>query len=299
MKAALPRPLRIPAWVPNPIAQAARTNYAEDVRRAYARAIKEFGPPEDAADCDALAELDEVRVNYIEDVRDDLAAIAKNYRLLVSDPRMRGVWRELSRRRNGGFLHPARAPSTQEAVTVELFERALACGLLHPARAPSTQEAAMVELFDTALACRKWPWTTTTRGEVERQCRRFLAKAEELENDTISMMTHPLPCRGMDFWTLEPRGELGQKLMRAADACKEYARILDSTKCFTLKREHDSSGRQLALTISDKFRALFGSPMYGLTATIASVVLGREIDPRTVRRWCASHPAVKDPKISP
>src|SRR5262245_48073447 len=176
------------------IAQSARTEYAREVHLTYARAIKKYGPPEDTADCDTLAELDEVRVNYAEDVRDDLAAIAKDYRLLVSDPRMRGVWRELSRQSNGGFLHPA-------------------C-------APLTQEAALIEVFDLALECRKRRWPSTTRGEVEERRRHFLAKAEKLEDDAWTMMAHPLLCRGMDFLPLEQRGELGQRLMRAADACK-------------------------------------------------------------------------------
>ena len=35
--------------------------------------------------------------------------------------------------------------------------------------------------------------------------------------------------------------------------------------------------------------------MYGLTATITSVVLGREIEPRTVRQW-VGYPAVKPQK---
>jgi hypothetical protein len=270
MKADLPRPLRIPAWVPKPIAQSVRAKYAADVHWIYARAIKEFGPPEDAAECDDLAALDEVRVNYVEDVRDDLAVIVKHYRPLVSDPRMRGVWHELFRRRNGGFLHPARGASTQEA--------------------------AMIELFDLALACRKQHWIATTRGEVERQRRCYLAKAEELLGDAITMMTQPLPCRGMDFLTLEQfkqRGELGQRLMHAAAAYEEYARALDATKCFILEREHDSRARQLALVISDQFRTLFGSPMYGLTATITSVVLGRQINSRQTEQWCASHSPVK------
>jgi len=266
MKAALPRPLRIPAWVPNPIAQSARAQYAAEVRRTYARAIKEFGPPEDDSDCDTLAEREEVRVYYVEDVRDDLAEIAKNYRPLVSDPRMRSVWRELSRRRNGGFLHPA-------------------C-------APLTQEAALIEVFDLVLECRKQSWIATTRGEIEEQRCHFLARAEKLEDDAMTMMAQPL----LPF---EQRGAFWQKLNHAAGACKEYAHALEAAKCSILEREHDSPARQLALTISDKFRALFGSPMYGLTATIASVVLDREIDPRTVRRWCANYPAVKDPKISP
>jgi len=272
MKADLPRPLRIPAWVPKPIAQSVRAKYAADVHRIYARAIEEFGPPEDAAECDDLAALDEVRDSYFENVRDDLAEIAKNYRPLVSDPRMRSVWHELSRRRNGGFLYPAR-------------------GAL-------TQEAAMVELFELALACRKRHWTTTTRGEVERLRHRFLARAEELEDDAMTMLAQSLLGRGKDILTFEQRSELWQKLERAADACKEFARAIDATKYFILKREHDSCARQLALVLSDKFRALFGSPMYGLTATITSVVLSRSINSRQTEQWCASHPPVKALKIS-
>ena len=52
-----------------------------------------------------------------------------------------------------------------------------------------------------------------------------------------------------------------------------------------LERKHDGRARWVALTIGNTFRTLFGKPMYGLTATITSVVLGREIKLRTVRQW--------------
>ena len=104
MKADLPRPLRIPAWVPEPVAQSARERYAADAHWVYARAIEEFGPPEDAAECDRLAALDEVRVNYAEAVHDDLAEIVKRYRPLVSNPRMRGVWHEFVSSTQRGVL---------------------------------------------------------------------------------------------------------------------------------------------------------------------------------------------------
>jgi hypothetical protein len=274
MKANLPRPLRVPRWVPEPIAQSARVKYAADIQWVYARAIEKFGPPEDAAECDRLAALDEVRVNYADPVRDDIAEIVKRYRPLVSDPRMRNVWHQLSRRRNGGFLYPTRGASAQEA--------------------------AMVELFDLALACRRRHWTATTRGEVERQRRRSLVKAEELRDDAVTMITQSLPCRGLDFSTyeqFEQRGELAQKLRQAATAYEEYARALEATKCFILEREHDSRARRVALVISTQFRVLFGSPMYGLTAKITSVVLGRPINSRQTEQWCAGHSPVKAPKI--
>jgi hypothetical protein len=157
----------------------------------------------------------------------------------------------------------------------------------------------MVELFELALACRKQHWIATTRGEVERQRRRYLAKAEELRDDAIMMMIQSLP--GMDFSTFEQfeqRIELGQRLKQAAAAYEAHARALEAAKCFILEREHDSRARQIALVIGDQFRVLFGSPMYGLTATITSVVLGRQINSRQTEQWCASHPPVKALKIS-
>ena len=126
--------LDVPAWVPEPVAQGIRANYARDVHRAYVAALKESGDEPDADVADALAEDDGVRAAYAEIVREDLADIVEEYRPLVCDQRMRGVWRELTRQRKGGFLHPARA-----SAAVDAKER---------------QGAAMVELFDTALDAR-------------------------------------------------------------------------------------------------------------------------------------------------
>src|SRR5262249_15979493 len=76
---------------------------------------------------------------------------------------------------------------------------------------------------------------------------------------------------------------------RTSGLCKSD-RGIRPAKDFVLEREHDGTARQLALTISDKFRELFGKPMYGLTATITSVVLGREIESRTARQGGGNPP---------
>src|SRR5262245_37113705 len=107
---AAPPELDIPSWVPEPVAQYARTEYAAKVHWAYEEAIRKFEPENDEV-AQLLAEQDEVRAAYADIVRDDLADIAERYRPLVCDHRMRGVWHELSRLRNGTFLYPARAPS--------------------------------------------------------------------------------------------------------------------------------------------------------------------------------------------
>jgi hypothetical protein len=273
--------LDVPSWVPEPVAHYARTEYAAEVSealrelggvRAYAEKLREWGAVEDKARCDA------------EIVREDLAEIVEHYRALVSDPQMRGVWRELSRPRNGAFLHPARAPSAadakerQAAAMVEVFKTAFACQV------------------ETAFACQEERAAITTRGKAEQQRRRYLARAEELGRDAFTMLTQPLLFCGKNILHDNRRMELGRKLNAAADAYKEYARGITSAQPSMPERGHDGRAHWVALTIGSKFRDLFGKPMYGLTATIASVVLGREIDRRTVRQWCA-HPAVKPQKI--
>src|SRR5262249_8839152 len=126
--------------------------------------------------------------------------------------------------------------------------------------------------------------------------RRYLARAEELQRDALTMVSQPLLFCREDILSDNRRQKLCWKLKDAADAYKKYARAIHTAALSMPEREHDGRAHWVALTIGDKFRALFGSPMYGLTATITSVVLGRKVAPRTVRQWC--HPARKARKKS-
>jgi hypothetical protein len=237
--------LDVPAWVSEPVAQHARTEYAAEIRWAYVERIRECEPNTGGDVAKHLAEQDEVRAAYAEIVREDLAEIVEDYRPLVSDPQMRGVWRELSRPRNGAFLHPARAPSAADA--------------------KERQAAAMVELFDTALECQRSHEAITTRGKAEQQRRRYLARAEELERDALTMVSQPLLFCGKDILSDNRRQKLSWKLDDAADAYKEYARAIHTAAQFSMpEREHDGHAHWVALMIGGKFRDLFGSPMYGL-----------------------------------
>jgi hypothetical protein len=196
---------------------------------------------------------------YLNDaiVEDELADRATRYLPLVRDRRMQSVWRELYRRRNGAFLYPARS---------------------------GDQDAALIELINTALMCRIRREATTTRSEIEQERDRFLARADQLLADIL---------------TLE--GKHVGKLFAAAQAYRDHANeIYASNSTTALERRHDGGGRWVALTISDKFRELFDQPMYGLTATITSVILDRDIKTRTVRKWCGNPPrcALRRPKIA-
>ena len=131
--------------------------------------------------------------------------------------------------------------------------------------------------------------STTTQRAAELERDRYLAKADELRDDAIMMLAQS---------PLDECQERYQKLVDAAQAYEDYAgEIYAASMPMALERAHDGRARWVALTIGNTFRTLFGSPMYGLTATIASVVLGREIEPRTVRQWL-TYPAVKRPKKS-
>jgi hypothetical protein len=264
--------LGIPSWVPEPIAQCARTKHAAAVDWVYEGALKESGYFDDYFDMpfddvprewiDELIRDDVARANVADQIGDELADITAQYLPLACDPRMKQVWRELSRQSNGAFLNPARVAS---------------------------QDAAMLEVFKVALACQQERGSTMTRGELEQRRDRYLAKAAELRDDAFTMLG----------------GNDGMKrLLKLCDVARVYedrANEINAASIKTsLKRKHDGQGRWVAVAISDTFCRLFGSPMYGLTATITSVILGRDIDSSTVRYWCDKppHSAVKPPKIS-
>jgi hypothetical protein len=266
--------LAIPSWAPEPIAQCVRDKYAADVDSVFQAVLKEDGyfddVPEEFIDQisdDLIRDDMVVRARLSEpDVQDELADRTEDYLRLACDPRMKGVWKELSRQSNGAFLYPA-------------------CGL--------SRGAAMLELFQTALACRRKLWAeTTTRGEIEQQRDHYLAKARELRFDALTMMCDS----ASDDW------ERYQKAKAAAQALEDYARESYARSVATsLEKKHDGRARWVVLTMANAFRTLFGLPMYGQTAMIASVILGRKIEVRVVRHWCDKAPqyALMGPKIGP
>jgi hypothetical protein len=67
-------------------------------------------------------------------------------------------------------------------------------------------------------------------------------------------------------------------LVDAARALEDHANeIYTSSLATALERQHDGRARWVALTISNRLRMLFGTAMYGQTATIASVILDHDI----------------------
>ena len=83
------------------------------------------------------------------------------------------------------------------------------------------------------------------------------------------------------------RDECWRRLREAAETYRDYAHETHTAAARTaLRRKHDGRTRWVALAIANKLHELFGLPMYGTTATITSVMLGRTVTLRAVRQWC-------------
>ena len=214
---------------------------------------------------------------------------------LARDPRIRGVWQELYRQRaDGTFVYPVRDAWWEQR---RYMGGLLPAGALAAADADERQNEALLELFDTMLACKLLPIATTTRREAEQQRNRYLTMAHELELAAKAMRENPDS-------PIDKRHERWRRLKEAAKICTDYAHEIHAVAMWMapLDRKHDGRARGVALTIANKLHELFGKAMYGLTATITSVVLGRTVDPRRVRQSCRphrSHPADLGSKTTP
>jgi hypothetical protein len=160
VKPAVSPQLDIPSWVPEPIAQYARADYAEETDHAY-EAFREGSHPD---------------IAFVRKELDDRAA---DLLPLLCDPRMRNVWRYLSRQR---VLSPGRRQARQKVAQFKLFDMT---SLTSP---KARRDAAMVEVFATALMCRRHDWATTViRSQVEEERDRWLARADELDRDSATI----------------------------------------------------------------------------------------------------------------
>jgi hypothetical protein len=279
--------LTLPSWMPEPIAEYVRAKHVGDINRVYREVLKEDGylddVPDDCIDWVSREFIDDdvvVRAKLTEaHVQDELADRTGGYLSLACDPRMKSVWRELSKqRRNGGFLHPA---ADKDELTTQHGGRRLKTAPSSKVNPKARQDAAMLELFKAALECRSRYSETTTQRQAEQKRNQLLAKADMLKIDAALM------------WSCG-----GEKLEAAAQVYRDRASVIYAASLATaLKRKHDGRGRWVAITISSKFCELFGSPMHGLTAAITSVILGRKVTPRTARHR-AEYPAYKLPKIA-
>jgi hypothetical protein len=179
---------------------------------------------------------------------------------LLTDPRMRSVWAELTRkeRRTGRFLHPSRLERFAEASERQHRTMGvLICSVLWPlghgvpstARLRRDVDKDRAEAREMARKLREW---AAREGAIERYG--WLVRAKKLED--------------------------------AAEALDVIAAEAEA-RCFAVvDRDRGSlEARGLAMWIADSCEMLFGSPPPSVIATMTSVALDCEVSAEQVRDW--------------
>jgi hypothetical protein len=201
---------------------------------------------------------------------------------LFQDPQGYKIWAVLLRRHpDGSFAHSAleSVPGTN---------------------AEERQTCAITQLFETAYHATYSPKAVTTRREAEAQRDSFRMKAEMLRADARAWLEPGLD-KADDGVLRDPiHDDCYGRLMEASVAYEEMADETYATDIrFAVERHRaDKYVRWSAVTIANRARALFGSPLYKITATLVSTAFGLTIEPRAVRHWC-THLANKGSKNGP
>jgi hypothetical protein len=186
--------------------------------------------------------------------------------------------------------------------------------------AEERQTRAITELLKTAYDARQFQKAVKTRREAEEQRAYFLAKQEELQVDAKAWhQARPDKadpdgvCRNQNFdhrwkrvtgliegadgrvwFSVEPDKAEPDWRNQNLDHCSK--RLMDASNKtyaaemrFAVERPRgDRYARWLAVIIANRARALFGSPLYGVTAALVSMAKGITIDWSDVRNWCRS-----------
>jgi hypothetical protein len=274
--------LKIPDFVPECDAQRMRRDYAAAIHRVYKRAIKELLP-----DSDMFEDLPkpDIRIVYHPVVHADFSAVADSYQVFW-DSRMDDVWRELKRKDKGAYRYKPRLPFVGDA--------------------KERQEAAMLEVLRTAFDCHHLSFVDNlqTQAEDEDKESDYSDIADRLERSISpeSRWQDVFPAllqtstfdeedvkKGLDAIRAHERDD--EQIRQVVRILRYRARMNFLARPDRPERKHrgDVPGRLVALTLADKFHDLFGQPLLGQTATIASVVLGREdeqaITPENVASW--------------
>jgi hypothetical protein len=167
---------------------------------------------------------------------------------LVTDPRMQRVWVELQKKTRGS-KRTLRYPAK---TTWDLDD-------------PTAQhDRALASLLYLAVNLAMDAPRVMTQRQVKVLSRKALDKAKAVFAD------------GEDVAAREYRAKAAN--LRAAAA---------SSKLIVKRDTGDAQARCFAIMFAHQCRELFGLSLYGVTARVASVALGRTFDVREIREWVA------------
>jgi hypothetical protein len=167
---------------------------------------------------------------------------------LIKSPRMENVWQQLSKRQRQKY----RAAENFHHKAQPPFHNSL-----RPSK--DIQYSAMRELFVWICMAAHWSWLLQTASPS------YSKRAEQLRADAVRVSHSRLSRKG---------AKLANRLVRAASAYEELGQLPSFD-------DHRTVVADIVLFMRERFR----SPMYGLTAAIASVALEREITASKVREW--------------
>jgi hypothetical protein len=189
---------------------------------------------------------------------------------LITDSRMETIWRSLEKRRPALARHELAAEygsphdMTDAEVAMVLFLRR--CVLYGTCR----------NVIDTVGELRKWA------KSYQDQARRLRAEAKEIRDRD---------CSGMPMEEeIEVQARVLEKVAAWCDqeaAIYRDAETANDPESPTIKR-NKGWRREMGLVdmIADSARSIYGSPLYGITATIVNVITGRDnVTPYHVRDW--------------
>ncbi len=228
MKADVPRPLRIPSWVPKPVA-------------VKARELSQRSPP---------------------------MVPPALLRALLTHERMRWVWVELSKRQGDGYLHPARR-----------LKRS----------GDDPQGYAMAGLFSAVItfmqdAAYRAPYESRQEPEMARDA--YAGMARKLRMLTRAF-AETLPSDHRLYQRFQR--DNGEDMRKLDDAAGVLERLAQEEQEAMLELAERDRGTALARNITGELvktcRWIFGTPLYGCVATIASVALETPISESTIRTW--------------
>jgi hypothetical protein len=187
---------------------------------------------------------------------EDIAVVNR----LTSDPKMEGVWKYLQRHkrmnyRRTGYEHAVYDPQAHSGVNRSSF----------PTRAIWLQQLAMREFYIDAIR-----WGRMCAAPVTPAPRSYLSRVLRAEASLVE--------QGMSLLDLsaETKRKVAKELRRAADVYEDAAQ---ESRAKTSKEVP----RYLMAMVAQRLRDLFGTPMYGQAATVASLILGRDVTATMVR----------------
>jgi hypothetical protein len=180
----------------------------------------------------------------------------------ATDARMEKVWKQLMKRRGGKYRDTA-AVDREDADT--------------------RHGAALVALLDAVVRYAMLRGSTITVQEAKQRHRDTLDTMEALLCD-LSDMASGGPTRNI----IADKKDLSA-LRCAFRVYMRWGRSRFEAE-MTIPTKNESERHQdrwFVLLIAEELQRLYGDRMYGTTATIASVLTGREIKKRTVQSWAS------------